>query len=981
MAIRLKRISQFFALFAMCFLLCAPGSFAQTATGGLRGQVTDPSGSAIVGAQVTVTSATGQVTKAVVGRDGTFEIKGLPPGKYAVDVTAKGFAPFEVLDYDIPAGPEQKLDVSLSIAVQEEKVIVESATPTVDVSPEANAGAIVMTEKDLEALSDDPDELQNDLEALAGPSAGPNGGQIYIDGFTAGQLPPKSAIREIRINQNPFSPEYDKLGYGRIEIFTKPGMNNFHGELQFQGNDSAFNSKNPFATTEPGYETTLFNGNVGGPLGKKASFFFSAQYRDINDVFVVDAQSPDPSLNDESVPNPRKRLNLGPRIDYQVTPNNTLSVRYQYFRDDQSNLGVGGFYLASQAYDSLNQEHTLQISDTQIFGTKIVNETRFQFLHEPFSQTPNTTTPAQCSQGGSALPCTVFVPGAFIGGGNAAGTIQQTTNHYEFQNYTQIALKKHTLKFGARLREVTDDDKATSGFNGSFYFSSLAAYQAGTPTQLSITTGLPEASISLFDAGLYVGDDWKVRPNFTLSSGLRVESQTGISDHVDWAPRLAVAWGIGHGKGAPKTVLRAGTGLFYDRFTENLLLQARRLNGITEQEDVVTFPCFFTTIPTTINQSSCANPGYSVLPTQYQLARNLHAPGIFQTALVLEHQLTKTMNLSVTYLHIQGFDQLLTNNINTPKLGTYPGTAMNPPQYPYCSPGVPAGPGCPLGTAENIYQYQSEGNFHQNQLFAQFTIRMGAKFSLFTNYVLNYADSDTSGASSFPSNPYNLRQDYGRAAFDYRNRFFMGGTYSLPHGIRVSPFMIASSGQPYSITIPQDLIGSSQFNQRPAFAPSGPCVTAGSIVCVPNVGLFDTIPKPGETLVPIDYLTGPGRFTMTLRVTKTWGFGELPERGGTAAGAGGGGGGPRGGPGGGGGGGLGGGGGGPFFGGGGPATNKRYNLTLGVYARNIFNYTNANTPTGVLESPFFGRPNTLLLGPYSTNGASRLVYLTIGFTF
>jgi len=210
----------------------------------------------------------------------------------------------------------------------------------------------------------------------------------------------------------------------------------------------------------------------------------------------------------------------------------------------------------------------------------------------------------------------------------------------------------------------------------------------------------------------------------------------------------------------------------------------------------------------------------------------------------------------------------------------------------------------------------------------------------------------------------------------------MAGTYSLPHGFRISPFMIVSSGQPYSITIPQDLIGSTQFNQRPSFA--SPASNPLNVV-VTRFGSFDTVPQPGETLVPIDYLTGPARFTMTLRVTKTWGFGELPERGGTAAGAGGGGGGPRGGPGGGGGGARGGGGGGGGIGmggfGGGPATNKRYNLTLGVYARNIFNYTNANTPTGVLDSPFFARPNTLLLGPYSTNGASRLVYLTIGFTF
>ena len=149
----------------------------------------------------------------------------------------------------------------------------------------------MLSGKDLEALPDDPDELQADLEALAGPSAGPNGGQIYIDGFTAGQLPPKSSIREIRINQNPFSAEYDKLGYGRIEIFTKPGTDKFHGQFSVEGNSSGLNTRNPFLdadATQP-YDSVIYMGNIGGPINKKASFFFNVQRRNIDEIAVVNA--------------------------------------------------------------------------------------------------------------------------------------------------------------------------------------------------------------------------------------------------------------------------------------------------------------------------------------------------------------------------------------------------------------------------------------------------------------------------------------------------------------------------------------------------------------------------------------------------------------------------------------------------------------------------------------------------------------------
>ena len=220
--------------------LAAPASAqspaqSPTTTGTLRGQVTDPSGAVVANATVAVLVSGGQTHSATTNRSGGYEIGNLAPGKYTVTANAQGFAVFVQNDVDVAAGQVAQFNIALDINVQKEKVNVEEETPQVDVNPANNASAIVLSGKDLEALPDDPDELQSDLEALAGPSAGPNGGQIYIDGFTAGQLPPKSSIREIRINQNPFSAEYDKLGYGRIEIFTKPGTDKFHGQFSVVG--------------------------------------------------------------------------------------------------------------------------------------------------------------------------------------------------------------------------------------------------------------------------------------------------------------------------------------------------------------------------------------------------------------------------------------------------------------------------------------------------------------------------------------------------------------------------------------------------------------------------------------------------------------------------------------------------------------------------------------------------------------------------
>src|ERR1700733_14079786 len=424
------------------------GVWAQAVPGSLRGKVTDPSGAVIPDATITAIAANGQKTSATTDHQGIYLIKGLPPGSYTVSALGKGFAEYHESEVQVNAGQVQQFDIALGIQVQQEQVSVEAQPNTVSVSPSENASALVIKGKDLEALSDDPDELQSELNALAGPAAGPNGGQIYIDGFTGGQLPPKSSIREIRINQNPFSAEYDKLGYGRIEILTKPGKDHLHGVIMASGNDSAFNSLNTFVTSEPPYYSTFFLGNVSGALSSRLSWFMSGFRRDNNANSIINAQLLDPTGGSynyaAAVANPQSRMDLSPRLDLHITPSNTLTFRYMYDRQKSSNNGVSQFALQTQGYDTLNQENTLQVSDTQILSSRLINETRFEYIRDRDNQTPLFTTP------------TITVQGAFTGGGNNEGAVRDAQDHYELQNYTTAALGNHAIRFGARLRAVRD---------------------------------------------------------------------------------------------------------------------------------------------------------------------------------------------------------------------------------------------------------------------------------------------------------------------------------------------------------------------------------------------------------------------------------------------------------------------------------------------------------------------------------------------
>lgn len=996
--------------------LAQAGTTAQPRAGSLHGEVDDASGAVIPGAAISVTDPQGHtVASTTSGQDGTYSIPSVPPGTYIVLVNAPGFGPFSSKPVTVAPGASRLLNAALIIQVQQQQVRVNADTPTVSVDPDANANSITIKGKDLDALSDDPDELSNELTALAGPAAGPSGGQVYIDGFTAGQLPPKSAIREIRVNQNPYGAQFDKLGFGRVEIFTKPGTDKFHGSAQAQGNARQLNTGNPFVPNSsqlPDYDSYQYEGTVSGPINKKASFFLSAQHRNIQDDSIVSAFRLQGEINgdfaagnygnpddfavsnfSDSLNTPQQRTNISPRIDMQLTEKNTLSLRYQYERNVQDNQGVGQFSLTSQAYNGTSSENTIQLSDTEVFGPRVISETHLQLLYDRSTQTPANTTPQ------------VQVQSTETFGGYSEQFINDHTDRYELSNLTELALKTHSISLGGRLRATREANAANSSFNGLFTFggrtcpnpggcpfanqtsNTLSASQAyaatlsgqgngqtfqqiqqagGGPSQLVFVTGNPKAEVNLVDGALFYQDDWKAKPNLTLSYGLRWETQNDIHDHSDWAPRLALAYGFLHNGKPTKDVLRAGFGYFYDRFAVAQVLQAARINGIVQQEVVIQNPsCYFPNgLPGTAATEAACEVGTSATttagnssraPAIYQIGPNVHAPANIQSSIGLDHQLNKTSTLSLTYIHSHGVHALDTINANAPYLPTY---------------------NAPLG---NVYQYYSEGDYNQNQLFLNFRTQVSRSLSLFGFYGLGFADADVNGASSNPSNSANLKADYGRAGFDVRNRLFLIGSYSAPHYFRISPFIVAQSGMPFNFTLSQDANGDSFFNDRPTVAPAG---ATGANIQQTQYGNFYNVPVPGSTPIGINAGSGPTLFTLNLRVGKTWGFGQRLQREGAdngsgpppppGGGRGGSGGGGRGGP---------GGGGGPFGNSG--NTGRRYNFTLNAQALNLLNIINLAPPTGTIDSPNFGKSNALAGQIFSSpdGSAARRIFLQANFTF
>jgi hypothetical protein len=630
------------ALFLMLALVSS-GAVAQTAAtpGGatVHGLVTDPDDALVPGATVTLTPASGKAQITTSKSDGTYTLRGLPAGTYIVTVTAPGFAAYVKEGVKVTNGANLALDTKLIIAEQSQQMTVTADSVNLSVDPENNASSTTITGAALDALSDDPDELQTELTALAGPSAGPNGGQIYIDGFTGGQLPPKSSILAIRINQNPFSAQYDQLGYGRIEIITKPGTDKFHGNFSTQFGDKFLNTSSPFlgaTNQQPNYHTLFFTGSVTGPIRTGMSFTLAGSHRNIDNNNLInptDIYSSDggttlcppgynpaclsvpfsPSLR--AIANPQTRWDISPRIDMALGAKNSLTTRFQY-ETGSSNITVPTqSALLLTGSDSTSSETTLQVSDTMLISSKIINEARFEYQHTSSNSTPLSTSPF------------LSVQGIFSAGGATAGTSRTPGDHIEIQNYTSIQLVKNFVRLGGRLRTSGESAFSTGGTNGQFVYSylldpctdssltskptncvsnattpcSTANVTAGNPVSSSYQCGIANQfkytqitnntiNARETDVGFYAEDDWKAKNNLTISYGVRMEAQNVINSTRDFAPRVSVAYGIPRKNGKTTTVLRGGFGLFYNRFSLGSIASQITNNGVSRPLRAIRLP-------------------------------------------------------------------------------------------------------------------------------------------------------------------------------------------------------------------------------------------------------------------------------------------------------------------------------------------------------------------------------------------------------
>jgi hypothetical protein len=996
MTLRQRRASVGLILALALFLCGSPTPAQQRQMGQLRGRVLDPLGGLIVGATVSVTDQNLGTKTTTTGANGEFTFTGLQPGKYVVTAHMDGFADFENKQVNIAAGPATLLDINLILAERSEQVAVgPDRTAAVSLDDQDRADSRVLKGQDIEALPDDPDELAAALQALAGPAVGPNGGQLLVDGFEGGRTPPRSSIREIRINENPLAAERDAPSFGGITIITRPGTEQFHGSAYTSFMDESLNARNPFSPTRAPFQVRQLGGNLSGSLRpKRDSYFIDFERNEIDDNNIINATILDPvSFLPVSfispVLTPTRTTTFSPRFDLQINPNNTLVARYSFLRATNDNLGVGEFSLPSRAYNAKRTLHTFQISETAVLNATTLNEVRFQFIRG-----------LRENRGDDSVPG-VNVQEAFFDGGPQIGLTSTQDTRFDLSNIMTIAHKNHSIRFGGRLRGVHLKSIFRNNFAGTFVFAggfapglqfdsnnqvvrdgngnpvlgpiapitSIERYrrtlllegQGFTPTQLSllgagpsqftIDGGNPEATVNQIDYAGFVQDEWRIRPNFTLTLGVRYEGQTNIGSPVNFAPRIFFAWApeIGANR-QPKTVIRGGFGIFYDRFSEFLTLDSRHFDGINITDFIVTDPVILNSVVFTTNGVSNVPPIESLTGSQRVTRRivpaDIQTTYSYTAGLLFERQLPHRFTISAGYINNIPRHSLRSRNINAPLPGTF-------------IPAIPNSGIFPLGNVGPVYAFESSGT----QTVNQFQVGLQNRFLRYINFSANYtyarARGDIAGSHGFPANSFDLSSEVGSQSFEMRHRFAFTGTITIPKiALILNPIILANSGRPFNITTGRDNNGDGLFTDRPAFASA---TTFPADIRRTRFGDFDINPLPGQEIIPRNLGRGPNFVSVNVRVSRQFKLGPLPEASAVAPAA------------------------------GGAQAQRRaaperpYTLTLSASIQNLLNHTNFALPVGNLSSPFFGESLSSLSGGFGGVGSAaagnRRIQLSARFNF
>lgn len=770
----------------------------------LQGYVLDPQNAAVPGAAVELHKIDGSLAASAFSDDsGHYLISAADCVRCSFVVRHAGFA---TLSRPVPGKGAIDVHLELEKVATSLDVSGESST-AVSAETTENRNTTELGQSDLRSLPIlDQDYITFLQQFLDSGALATSGVSLVVNGVEAnGPGVTPSAIQHVKINNNPYSALFARPGRARLEITTEGGTPRYHGSINASLRNSVFDATPAFTLSKPKEQKRYLEGSLTGPIVNlhKTTFLLSAQYDTTDDFAAVNAVLPTGTFY-ANVPQPQKHAFLSGRVFHDYGKGNQFWIGYSYEVRDQKNMFVGGIVLPEAGMHEHFQEHEVNMQNTTVISPKWVNQLRLLVGHFDDPVTDNT------------IATKLRVLGAFTGGG-AQGTAKRTEYHVDGNDIATYSSGKHEVKFGVDVPDISrrGEDDFTNRL-GTFTYASLSDYQAGHPQLLQVNQGVGHlVFLEATFAGL-VEDTYRVTPNFTMTTGARWYYQNFFhNDPNNIAPRFGFAYRPGT---QSKTVIRGGSGVFYDRSGPRAIADLLRYdNGRMRQYLIVA--------PATMNPiAATANEPFSMT----RLSPGARIPYVVQWSLGAERQVLGASVLSVEYASTRGIKQFRTLDLNAP----LPGTLMRP-----------------NGAFGQLRTYDTEGRSATDSVELNFRGNITKRFSGQMNYRAAWAKSNTDGITYIPSESYAPNADWSWATWDQRHRFYILGTSLLPYKFKLGTAFQATSGQPYNMTTGYDNNGDAVLNDRPNGVPRNSLRMAGYVNLDLKLGREFQLTKKAEGMV------------------------------------------------------------------------------------------------------------------------------------
>ena len=565
------------ALAALTIAALPATGLAQPATprGSLVVTVVDPSGAVIPEATVTVAGLDDSTKAATLApakttANGSATFPGLVPGRYGIHAEFPGFEPGTLPDIRVNRG-DNKQTVILKIQNLSESLTVARDSRSAGADRATNAFGLKVTQDQIEALSDDPAEMASQINDVAGPGA-----IIRIDGFEGQQLPPKAQIKSMHVTRDQFAAETEQPGSTFVDVITQPGIGPVRGTANLSFRDGSMSAKSQFTSTKGPEQNVGYGFNVGGALIKEKSNFSLAVNGQNNYLTPnLTVATPDGTRFDVlGLQQEFDNVNLNGLWDYALTRDQTFRFGYSQNNGRRTNQGIGAYDLPERAFLSDNNAYTFRALEAGPLGRRVFINSRVTMTWRDFGNKATVEAP------------TIVVQDAFTSGG------AQQSGRVHGKNMTAASdvdyiRGRHSWRAGVQLYGDWYRADLNNNYLGTYFFSSLDAYEAGTPLLYTRSVGNPLLDFFHARLGAYIQDDFRPWKGLTLSPGVRYSYQTRVDDLSAFEPRLGVTWAP---TASGRTTLRASGGIFHGWLDPGIWWQTVRFDGQHQRDLIITNP-------------------------------------------------------------------------------------------------------------------------------------------------------------------------------------------------------------------------------------------------------------------------------------------------------------------------------------------------------------------------------------------------------